>query len=235
MSIGGANVLKPFPYLVALSLLVALLMLSGCNASSPTNPGIVPTSTLGLSLPSKTSDSAGQASIVKTATTTIDIATSAPFCYDVPEPQLIKPKDGSSNIYLSGSFYLCRYTKNSFDMDSGSLGHTDSFGNMDTALTDVEFRVKASTLDSNEVGYFILGVNGAYITDSDMDIPTIEHCQSQMTTLPSDGGILLVFSETNISGCVLTNEGRLGYIKVEHVDPLGPEGLEVSFVTWNKE
>ncbi len=189
---------KNFFRLVAVALLILLLMLDGCNISLPANQAIS-TSTLSLLLPSKTS-------ILETATVGLDKTMLAP-CDQVPEPQLIKPKDNSNNVYLSGTFYLCWYTEDSFDMDSGALGHTDPFGNMDTTLTDIQLRVRGSTLDSS-IGYFILGVNSAY-------------------------GI--IFGKTGVSACVLTNEGRLGYLKVESVNPLGTEGLEISFVTWNKK
>src|SRR6266508_930782 len=212
---------KNFFRLVAVALLILLLMLDGCNISLPANQAIS-TSTLSLLLPSKTS-------ILETATVGLDKTMLAP-CDQVPEPQLIKPKDNSNNVYLSGTFYLCWYTEDSFDMDSGALGHTDPFGNMDTTLTDIQLRVRGSTLDSS-IGYFILGVNSAYITDSDME--DIKHCQNGIFTPPPDSGI--IFGKTGVSACVLTNEGRLGYLKVESVNPLGTEGLEISFVTWNKK
>jgi hypothetical protein len=212
--------------LVALALLTLPLMLGGCNIFLQANQSI-PTST--LSLLSKTASPMAQTSILETATMSLE-KTTLPLCDKVPKPQLIWPKDGSNTIYLSGTFYLCWYTEDSFDMDSGALGHTDPSGNMDTTLTDIELRVRASTLDGS-INYFIMGVNGAYITNSDME--TIENCQNGIFTPPPDSGI--IFGMAGVSACVLTNEGRLGYIKVESVNPIGTEGLEISFITWNKK
>jgi hypothetical protein len=217
-------------YIVIASALVLLLVLAGCRINVPNNRG-VPISTLSPLSTSETSSPAAQPFVRDTAT--LDLVTPLPsqLCDRVPEPQFSNSSNNSNNIFLSGTLYLCWYTEDSFDMDSGALGHTDPFGNMDTTLTDVELGVTRATLDGS-ITYNLLGVNGAYITKSDMETPVIEYCREKTSDPTLGGGILL--GVTNMVGCVLTNEGRLGYIRIESMDQLGTESLEISFVTWNK-
>jgi YD repeat-containing protein len=232
LSIGKADMSKPFFHLVAKALLVFLLMLSGCNNSSQVNQSVVPTLTLSLLLPSKTSSPTAQTFVQDTATIGPDTPMPIRLCDKVPELELSKPNDSSNNVYLSGMFYLCWYTASSFDMDSGIFGHTDAFRQIDTTLTDVELKVTKSSFD-NSINYFILGANGAYITKSDIESPTIDYCQEKTSDPTLGGGIIL--GETGMIGCVLTNEGRLGYIKIESIDPFGAQSVEISFITWNKK
>jgi hypothetical protein len=222
---------KLFSHLLTLTLFFLFMVLSGCKVSPQSNSQIVSTPSLSL-LVSKTPSPMLETVVQDTATINPETQSTVQLCNKLPAPQLSKPNEVSDSVYLFGKFYLCWYTESSFDMDSGVFGHTDAFHQIDTTLTDVELKATISNFD-NSINYFILGANGAYITQSELESPTIEYCQEKTANPTLGGGIIL--GKVGVIGCVLTNEGRWGYIRIESIDQIGTESLEISFVTWNEK
>jgi hypothetical protein len=144
----------------------------------------------------------------------------------VPEPQLDQPSDRPEGVYLSGKFYLCSIsTQSTFDLDEGILGGSDA------GSSDLVLELGKATID-NRIIYYLSEINNALVEESNIDSPTLEHCE-ELVSSPVRLGY--IFGEVGAVGCVLTNEGRLAFFRVEHLDPFGAESVEVSFVTWKKK
>jgi hypothetical protein len=147
------------------------------------------------------------------------------LCEKVPEPELTPVT--TSNTYLSGKFYLCTYdgTQIGFDFDGGKLGSKESVD------TDIELLISGASIDNRSL-YFLRETNDAYVAVSEIDIPTREYCQKQVTSATR---LTLVLGSEGTAGCILTNQGRLAYFQVGRLDPFGLESVEVFFTTWNNK
>lgn len=147
-------------------------------------------------------------------------------CQMVPEPELLD--NVSDDVHLAGIFYLCRqWPLNAplitFDLDTGLAGNRL---NLDS---DLEFGVLHSQID-NSFYYHIRSTNGSLIFETEEENPTITHCRLVI----SDRGGRIIDAFEGTRACMLTNDGRIAYIRVEQHDPYGWASIAVYFETWEK-
>lgn len=146
------------------------------------------------------------------------------LCKKVPEPNI--DEKTLPNIYMSGKFYLCTYdgTQNAFDFDSGRLISAESIS------SDLKLVISSANIDNRTI-YYLRENNGAFVDASELSIPTTEYCEKRILT---ENRLTLVLGSVGVTGCILTNEGRLGFFQVEQEDLFGLESIEVTFVIWEK-
>lgn len=205
-----------------------MTVIVGCSRGNSVNPGMPPTpSPDSIPMPSKTPSATLFTSQPRTLTPANDVASSTPnyLCERVPEPNLNNKVD-SGNIYLSGKSNLCTFdgAQIAFDLDSGKLGDSES------TVTDIKLVISGASIDNRSL-YFLRETNNSFVAVSELSLPTQEHCKQQSM---ATNRLTLVLASVGATGCVLTNEGRLAFFRVEQIDLFGLESVEVSFTTWNK-
>jgi hypothetical protein len=145
-------------------------------------------------------------------------------CIIVPEPQLRDLRDTGFDEYLSGRIFLCNLpAQSTFDLDTGSIG--DSNAN----VSDVGFYLGYAQVDSRVI-YYIAELNGSYVSMAEVKEPTWEYC-NQLASSQTRMGFIV--GEVGNVGCVMTNERRIAAIKIESIDSIGQESIEISFFTWD--
>lgn len=153
-----------------------------------------------------------------------NLTTSIPddFCKKVPEPVI---ETTLSNIHMSGKFYLCSYdgTQNAFDFDSGRLVSAESMS------SDLKLVISGASIDNRTI-YYLRENNGAFVDVSELSIPNIEYCEKLLT----ENRLTLVLGSVGATGCILTNEGRLGFFQVVQENPVGLESIQATFTVWEK-
>lgn len=154
------------------------------------------------------------------------------YCYSVPSPQLDK-NNPDFDIYLSGVFYLCNPYYTAIDLDRMIIGDyfvLDPARNLDGA--DVWLRWGNVP---NEA--LLLEMDNVFLTATfENTPPTIDDCVEKFSGFPYGGLLFIVGDKPEIIrkyGCIKTTEGRIGYLKLEEVNPLGELSLKVRFVIWN--
>jgi len=209
-------------------ILPVVLMLAGCGISLPGSQvsSPFPTATFGA-MPSKTPTMIESTQPPATLTPSDVLATATEFdrCRRVPEPRL--NKTNASNVYLSGTVYFCiyDYTQTSFDFDSGVLGSTD-----ENPTADIRFEFGGIARLDGTLRYYLSEANYAYVEPSEINSPSPGDCK-KLISVPTR--LSLVSVAVGATGCVLTNEGRLAFFRVEKLEPFGAESIDVSFVVWN--
>jgi hypothetical protein len=214
---------KPSVYIVFAIAIIGCAEFNSNNQGVPTNPSD------SILTPSKTPSAVlFNTPSFEALTPDNNVATSKPnyLCEKVPEPELNNKTD-SGNIYLAGKFFLCTYdgTQSAFDFDTGELDSTQSLA------VDIRIIISSASIDNRSL-YFFQETNNSYVAVSESDSPTQEHCEKQSA---AENRLTLILGSVGATGCVLTNEGRLAFFKVEQLDPFGLESVEISFTTWNKK
>ena len=210
-------------------ILIMATVINGCASDNSNNQSTPDVSAVGTNLTTFKTPVASTPIFSPASPTPVSYqATSRPsfLCELVPEPEL-NEAISSENIYLSGKFNLCTYdgSQIAFDFDSGKLGNAES------ETTDIILVISSASIDNRSL-YFLRETNNSYVAVSDLTLPTQEYCEHQTT---AENRLTLVLSATGATGCVMTNEGRLAYFKIEQLDPFGLESVAVSFVTWKNK
>jgi hypothetical protein len=147
------------------------------------------------------------------------------LCESVPEPLLNHPPSNTGEEFLSGKFYLCSMPAfSAFDFDEGKV--------LDKEVIEADLRLEVgkATFD-NHVIYYLREENTSLVDEIDTSNPTYSECK-ELISSPSRLGYI-IGAQSN-SGCIQTNQGRLGFFKVTKMDPKGIESIELSFILWNK-
>lgn len=148
------------------------------------------------------------------------------LCKKVPDPELSHSTDANSEIYLSGKFALCWVPIfSTFDLDRGILGDENIF------TSDIELQFSNSNI-SGKTDYYIEEINNARIDQTEIVSPSLSACKTVLSS--KNDSWFFVEGEVGDSGCVITNEGRIAFIRVESIDPYGRSSIELSFITWNE-
>jgi hypothetical protein len=148
------------------------------------------------------------------------------LCQEVPSPEIEMGGDNSDNIHISGKTYFCpQNNTSSFDLDNGILT------NAEDSQTDISFNLGKATIDS-QVFYYFQGVNEAIIREFGKNEPSYEDCLKIISGLERTR---VLFAEKGSIGCVLTNEGRFAFIRVEELNPKGIDSIAITFITWETQ
>ncbi len=147
---------------------------------------------------------------------------STDFCQHLPPPQVGKGTNQFSP--LVGRFSLCvsrswPWVKTAMDLDTGTLvSSDDKSGDIDMYYTHPDLNGEAS--------YFVSGLNNAHIDGIDTTSLTYTACEKLVLNLEDPGSF-----EVDQGGiaCVLTTEGKMAIIRVEHIYPPKTQGVEFSF------
>lgn len=196
---------------------VEVLVLVGCNTiSEPTTKSI--------------SNSEGTDHTSPTATifqpTVIQADPNIELCKSAPEPLLNHPPSNTGEEFLSGKFYLCSIPAfSAFDFDEVKVLDKEA------VEADLHLEVGKATFD-NHIIYYLREENASLVDETETSNPTYSKCKELISSSSRLGYV--VGSQSN-SGCIQTNQGRLGFFKVTKMDPKGIESIELSFVLWNKK
>lgn len=211
--------MRPLAKSFACITLIMAMIINGCAGYDSNNQSIPSVSAVSTNSNSPTSYSLSPTPVSFQATSRPDY-----LCELVPEPEL-NESSNFNDIYLSGKFSLCRYdgSQIAFDFDNGKLNDAES------TTSDIILVISSASIDNRSL-YFLQEINNSYVAASDLAMPTQAYCERQ-TSAPNR--LTLVLSAVGITGCVLTNQGRLAYFEIEQLDLFGLESVEVSFVTWN--
>ena len=223
--------------------LVYLLIFGGCSGVTSSTPNPVPTlsHTMTHTPTARATTTATPALNTKTFIITPDdlfsipgleemnTPSSADFCEHIPPPEVVESTDKFS--LFSGRFSLCIWTSWQFlvdtvmDLDRGTLVSADNL-NGDIAMAyrkglDVSY-------------YYVIGLNNAHIDEIETTALSYSHCESLLQSLEKeDPGILIVHK--GAIACVMTTEGRIALVRVEHIYPLNTQGVEFSYAILKKE
>lgn len=203
--------------------------------SVPVLPSKIPTLTITrTNIPSQTSTSTPTNTVEFTAIpTTMPSETSIPgvlvlspdqSCQLVPKPEMTV--NSLPEIYLEGKFYLCRQWPLedplvTFDLDYGRVGNNSG--------VDIKYSITKATID-NTIQYTLYRINSARLYQTEEIQPSLEKCQLIISTEVETG----VMSASGAIACLVTNEGRIAYIRVEQLNPYGWGSIAISFITWQK-
>lgn len=209
---------------------IVVFTLIGCNTRSGASNGQPLQTDVPESIIRSTSTSASADHISPTATIFRPTGTQndshGGLCESVPEPLLKHPTDNSGEEFLSGKFYLCSLPAfSSFDFDEGKLLDKGDIAG------DLRLEVGKATFD-NHIIYYLREENASLIDEIETSNPSYSECKDLITS-PSRLGYV-VGGQSN-SGCIQTNQGRLGFFKITKMDPNGIESIELSFILWNKK
>ncbi len=147
---------------------------------------------------------------------------STDFCEHIPPPQIISNANELS--ILSGRFSLCPsrsrpLVNTAMDLDKGTLVSVDD------KSSDISMEYAHVPIDGT-ISYYVHGLNDAHIDEIDTNILNYEYCKDILLGL-NDPGVLIVHE--GAIACVLTTEGKMTLIRVEHIYPLNTQGVEFSF------
>ncbi len=151
------------------------------------------------------------------------------FCEHIPPPKIIERANNLSPF--SGTFSLCIWTTwqslvdTVMDLDRGAL----------VSANDVDGDIAmAYRKGLDRSYYYVIGLNNAHIDEIDTNALSYSYCESLLQSLDKgDPGVLIVHE--GAIACVLTTEGQIALIRVEHIYPLNTQAVEFSFVVLRKE
>jgi hypothetical protein len=138
-------------------------------------------------------------------------------------------KGSNESSVLVGRFSLCvshswPWIKTAMDLDAGMPVSTDDKSGdiaMDYTHPDL----------NGETSYFVYGLNNAHIDEVDIPSLTYSDCENLVLNLKDSGSFNV--HEEGIA-CVLTTEGKIAVIRVEHIYPSNTQGVEFSFAILRK-
>lgn len=200
------------------------------NETLPPTKTNTPILTEGLPTVTISSPTAFYPSETPTSAYEVIIETPSPFCDPMPTPVFDSPIQ-DPGILLSGRFFLCSYPLSAFDLDKGIAGKYIVHEPEDNLPgTDIYFRWGLVPTET-----YIRPLNDASLRSINVFHPTLAEC----TQIFIDNEIEpLVLAEIGNVICVRTDEGRLGYLRVEFVNldkltPFNELVVELSFVIWD--
>lgn len=151
------------------------------------------------------------------------VGTPPELCEQVPEPRVTKPGGSSADVHLEGEVSLCSLgPQSTFDLDGGIVAGLDS------VAADIALELGKATID-NRIVYYLSEINDAHVAAAGVDLPTPKYCNDLTASSTRLG---FAFGTAGTVGCVLTNEGRLAFFRVEQIDQFGAESIRMTFVTW---
>jgi len=155
------------------------------------------------------------------------------YCYGVPDPVLTTLDLNDPDVFLAGTFYLCDPFYTAIDLDKVIIG--DFFIlEPEKNLVGADIHLRWGTASPEA---WIISLDTAQLRSIDDDLaPTMEECRNHLEDYPFGGLIILAGENPEILdeyGCLLTTEGRMGYLRIEEINPLGSLSVKLSFVIWD--
>lgn len=211
-------------------LLIEALIFVGCNSYSDGSNNmplrtytIVPATTITIS--PLTVDQ-GTPTVTLLGTLTDQPGSYHKLCESISETILNHPPDKSGEEFLSGVFSLCSLRKfSAFDFDEGKVLDKED------KASDLKLEIGKATLE-NQIIYYLMENNNSLVDEVESSYPSYSECKDFLTS-PARLGYIV--GDISASGCIQTNQGRLGFFKVTKINPSGQESIEISFVVWNKK
>lgn len=165
-------------------------------------------------------------------------------CEQVPSPIILDTSD-EPNVYLSADIYLCDYSNmNAIDLDNAIIGDysiltpetnllgSDIFLRWGTAAPEVW---EAWVTEIEEQNSRILPV----VVDDAQQL-TLNVCKKLLQE-NLYGGVASFFAGeysyqfevVDKFSCILTDEGRIGMMQIDEVNPLGSLSIKIHYVLWH--
>jgi hypothetical protein len=152
---------------------------------------------------------------------------SVDFCEHLPAPQV--GENANEVSLIKGRFSLCvsfswPWVKTAIDLDTGKLVlPDDKSGDIAMDYTHPDL--------NGETSYFVYGLNNAHIDETDTSNLTYSNCEKLLLNQEDPGSFNV--HEGGIA-CVMTTEGKMAVIRVEHLYPSITQSVEFSFAVLKK-